>query len=81
VVVATSGRCWIQVTSSTSAVPLISGVQDQGKILRFPAQGAMTVQVGASTVIVGISVDKKTVYYNAPKAVPFTYTFTSAQGS
>ncbi len=38
VVVATSGPCWVQVTSSSSAVPLVSGVQqgEQGPDLSRP---------------------------------------------
>jgi hypothetical protein len=78
VVVAATGRCWIQVTSSTSSTPLVSGVQDAGKVLKFRAEGAMTVQVGSSSVLVGVTVNNKTVFYTQPKVVPYTYTFTSA---
>jgi hypothetical protein len=81
VVLATSGRCWIQVTSSQSATPLASGVQDGGKTLVFPAKGTMTVQVGSSSVVVGITVHKKNVFYNAPQTVPYMYTFTPASGA
>ena len=78
VVIATSGRCWVQVTSSSSPVPLISGVQDGGKVLRFPAQGTMTVEVGSSAVIVGVDIKGKSAFTDAPKVVPFTYTFAPA---
>ncbi len=81
VAVSTSGRCWVQVTSSKSSVPLVSGVQPAGKLLTFPANGAMTVEVGSSAVVVAVTMDKKAVYYNAPTAVPFTYTFTPASSS
>lgn len=78
VVVATSGRCWVQVTSSSSPVPLISGVQDGGKVVAFPATGTMTVEVGSSAVIVGITLKGKSAFTNIPTVVPFTYVFTSA---
>ncbi len=78
VVVATSGRCWVQVTSSSSAVPLISGVQDGSQVLTFPAQGTMTVEVGSSAVIVGVKIKGKSAFTDAPKTVPFTYTFAPA---
>ena len=77
VVVATSGRCWVQVTSSSSPVPLVSGVQDAGKILTFPATGTMTVEVGSSAVLVGISIKGKSAFTDIPTVVPFTYTFAS----
>jgi hypothetical protein len=35
----------------------------------------MTVEVGSSAVVVGIAVKGKVVFYNAPHATPFTYTF------
>jgi hypothetical protein len=78
VAIATSGRCWVQVTSSASSTPLVSGVQTAGKLLTFASHGTMTVQVGSSAVLVGITVDKKSVFLNAPKTVPYTYTFASA---
>jgi hypothetical protein len=78
VVVATSGRCWVQVTSSSSSVPLISGVQDGGKVLTFPSQGTMTVEVGSSAVTVGVNIKGKSAFTNAPTVVPFTYTFAPA---
>ena len=75
VVVATSGRCWVQVTSSSSPVPLVSGVQDGGKVLTFPAKGTMTVEVGSSAVIVGITIKGKSAFTDIPQVIPFTYTF------
>jgi hypothetical protein len=78
VAVATSGPCWVQVTSSSSAVPLVSGVQPGGKVLSYPADGAMTVEVGSSAVIVGVTVRGKSVFTDVPKVIPFTYTFASA---
>ena len=75
VAIATSGKCWVQVTSSSSPTPLVSGVQPAGKVLRFPATGTMTVQVGSAAVVVGIDVKGKPAYVNSPAAIPFTYTF------
>jgi transcriptional regulator with XRE-family HTH domain len=77
-VVATSGRCWVQVTSSSSPVPLVSGVQDGGKVLTFPATGTMTVEVGSSAVLVGITIKGKNAFTDIPTVVPFAYTFASA---
>jgi len=74
-IIATSGPCWIQVTSSTSSTPLIVGVQPAGKTLSFPSKGTMTVQVGSSAVVVGITINRKGVYLNKPTTTPFTYTF------
>jgi hypothetical protein len=74
--ITTTGPCWVQVTSSQSSVPLIVGVQPAGRHLTYPAQGAMTVQVGSSAVVVGVSVKGKVVFYNAPRAAPYTYVFT-----
>jgi hypothetical protein len=81
VVLATSGRCWILVTSSQSATPLIDGVQDANKLLAFPAQGTMTVEIGSTQGAVAITVGKKSIFYDSPKVVPFTYTFAPASGS
>ena len=78
VVVATSGRCWVQVTSSSSPVPLVSGVQDGGRVLTFPAKGTMTVEVGSSAVLVGIKIKGKSAFTDIPNVVPFTYTFAPA---
>jgi hypothetical protein len=78
VAVVTSGRCWVQITSSTSSDPLVSGVQPGGKSLSIPASGTMTVEVGSSAVVVGVKVGTKLVFYNAPGVVPFTYTFAPA---
>lgn len=81
VVVATSGRNWIQVTSSTSPTPLISGIQTGSKIQAFPAQGTMTVQVGSSQAVIIVTVNKKTVFSATPTTTPFTYVFAPAPGT
>ncbi len=73
--VATSGTCWVQITSSQSLAPLVSGVQPGGKSFSEPAKGTMTVQLGSSSVLVGIVVKGKTVFLASPHVVPVTYTF------
>ena len=79
--IATSGKCWVQVTSSSSPTPLVVGVQPPGKQLSFPSDGTMTVEVGASAVIVGVSIKGKPVFFNSPHSTPYTYTFVAAPGS
>ncbi len=75
VTVATTGRCWVQILSSTSSVPLAEGVQPAGQVFRFKATGTMTVQVGASPVLVSVSVGGRNAYLDKPSVTPFTYTF------
>ena len=76
VLIATSNRCWVQVTSSSSPVPVVSGIQPAGKTLSIPSTGTMTVEVGNTAVVVAIRLGKKTpAYYDAPHQIPFTYTF------
>ncbi len=75
---ATSGPCWVQVTSSSSPVPLISGVQPAAKVLTYPAHGTMTVEVGSTRVLVGITIRGKTAFTGTPKAIPYTFTFAPA---
>ncbi len=77
VVVATSGPCWVQITSSSAAVPLVSGVQQAGKVLSIPADGTMTVEVGSSAVLIGVTIKGKSAFTAVPQAIPYTYTFTS----
>jgi len=73
--VLTSGPCWMQITSSTSSVPLVSGTQPAGRAISEAANGTMTVEVGSSTVLVGIAIKGKTVFLASPHSVPYTYTF------
>ncbi|HXW32872.1 MAG TPA: RodZ domain-containing protein [Acidimicrobiales bacterium] len=75
VTVATSGRCWVEITSSASQVPLLDGVQQANQVFSYKATGTMTVIVGASAVAVGVTVPGKQAYLNRPAVTPFTYTF------
>jgi transcriptional regulator with XRE-family HTH domain len=81
VTIGTSGKCWMEVTSSASQAPLLVGIQAAGKTFSFPSDGTMTVQVGASAVLVSITIDKKVVWLNAPTVTPYTYTFAPASTS
>jgi Helix-turn-helix domain len=76
--VAATGPCWVQITSSKSPFPLVSGVQSGGKSLSESAKGTMTVELGSSSVFVGIVIKGKTVFFATPHSVPYTYTFVPA---
>ena len=81
VAVATSGPCWVQVTSSASATPLLSGVQSAGKRATFVATGTIKVQVGSSAVAVFVYIHDKGAFLNQPHVVPYTYSFTPTASS
>ncbi|MBV8461670.1 MAG: helix-turn-helix domain-containing protein [Acidimicrobiales bacterium] len=76
VTLATTGRVWIRVISSASSVPLLQGVQPANQVFSYKANGTMTVTVGASPVVVGVSVKGKAPFLDKPSVAPFTYTFT-----
>ena len=40
----------------------------------------MTVEVGASAVVVGVFINGRSAYLNAPQVTPFTYVFAPASG-
>ncbi len=40
----------------------------------------MTVQVGASAVVVSVFINGKSVFFNSPQVTPFTYVFTPPSG-
>jgi Helix-turn-helix domain len=73
--IATTDKCWIEVTSSGSSAPLIEGVQTGNKSFHYKATGTMTVIVGASAVLVGVNIDGKAAYLNKPSVTPYTYIF------
>jgi hypothetical protein len=81
VAVATTGPCWVQVISSTSTTPLLSGVQSAGKRATFVSTGTITVEVGSSAVAVFAFVNGKGAFFNQPHVVPYTYTFTPSTKS
>lgn len=75
---ATTAPCWVQVTDSTQATPLLVGVQQAGQSFHFPARGTLTVEVGSSGVAVGVTIAGKQVFATSPKAAPFSYVFAPA---
>jgi hypothetical protein len=75
VAISTSARCWVQVTSSSSSTPLLSEIVPAGQLLTYPAKGTMTVEVGASAVIVAVTIKGQMEFHNSPTTTPFTYTF------
>jgi hypothetical protein len=81
VAVATSGPCWVQVTSAASATPLLSGVQSAGKRATFVATGTIKVEVGSSAVAVFVYINGKGAFLNQPHVVPYTYAFTPTSKS
>jgi hypothetical protein len=75
--IATSGPCWVQITSPASITPILEGVQPKGTIQQFKADRSITISVGSSAVVLGIYVNGKNELFLSPKVTPFTYTFTS----
>jgi hypothetical protein len=59
-------------------VPVLAGVLQAGDVKSVDADKSITVQVGSAAVVVGILINGKNVFFTAPKATPFTYTFTSS---
>jgi hypothetical protein len=59
---------------------LLEGVQGANQVFHYKATGTMTVIVGASPVLVGVTVDGKNAYLNKPSVTPFTYTFLPPKG-
>lgn len=83
VVVSTQAPCWVQVTSPASFAPVFSSVMPAGTTQTFSSSnGQLTVQLGASKVLLQVRTAGKTVpgWQFAPSAVPFTLNFTSAGG-
>jgi hypothetical protein len=75
---AASAPCWVQVTTPASIVPVLVGVLQAGEVKSIDADKSITVQVGSAAVVVGIFINGKNVFFTAPHATPFTYTFTSS---
>ncbi|HVC70996.1 MAG TPA: RodZ domain-containing protein [Acidimicrobiales bacterium] len=81
VVVATQGPCWIQVTSPASATPVFSSTVPAGTTKIFTSsQGQLSLELGASRVLVAVQILGKTVpgWVLAPSSVPYIATFRSA---
>lgn len=83
VIVSTQAPCWVQVTSPAAFAPAFSSVMPAGTTQTFAsAAGQLTVQVGASKVLLQVRIAGKTVpgWQFTPSAVPFTLNFTSVNG-
>lgn len=83
VIVSTQAPCWVQVTSPASFAPVFSQVMPAGTTQTFASSaGQLTVQVGASKVLLQVRIGGKTVpgWQFTPSAVPFTLNFTSVNG-
>ena len=81
VVVATQGPCWINVTSPASSVPVFSSTVPAGTTEIYTSvNGHLSVELGASRVLVAVQILGKTVpgWILAPSAVPYVATFHSA---
>jgi Domain of unknown function (DUF4115) len=68
---ATSGECWVEVTSTTSGATLFSGVLDPGSQHTVNATGPLTVLVGAPSAFAA-SVDGSVVTLPQGAQSPFT---------
>ncbi len=80
VTVATTGRCWIEVTSSGSSVPLLEGVQRSQQGVPLQSHRHHDRDRRRFAVLVGVNVDGKNAYLNKPSVTPFTYMFLPPKG-
>lgn len=84
VVVLAQDPCWVDATVPSSSNPVYENVMQAGqKQVLAPSGGQISVQFGASGVVVGVEVGGKTVpgWLFVPTDAPFTLNFTSAPGS
>jgi hypothetical protein len=83
VVVATQQACWIHVTDPSGKVPVFSATVPAGTTKIFTSvNGQLSVELGASRVLVAVQILGKTVprWLFAPSAVPYVLTFHSVTG-
>jgi hypothetical protein len=85
VVISAQKPCWIDATIPPgSSGPVFMGILQTGDTKTLaPVQGELSVQFGASFVIVQIQVEGKTVtgWSFTPPTAPFTLSFTTSPGS
>jgi cytoskeleton protein RodZ len=81
VVLTTTAPCYVEVTSPASVNPIVEDVQPTNTTKSYPADGSLTVNIGAGGVSISVSVKGKSVFTTHPQHAPFTYTFNSAPGS
>jgi hypothetical protein len=81
VVLTTSAPCYVEVTSPASVNPIVADVQQPGVTKSYPADGSLTVDIGAGGVSISVSANGKTAFTTVPQNAPFTYTFNSVPAS
>jgi cytoskeletal protein RodZ len=80
VVLTTTAPCYVEVTSPASVSPLVEDVQPPNVTKSYPADGSLTVNIGAGGVSISVSVKGKTIFTTVPAHAPFSYTFNSVPG-
>jgi hypothetical protein len=81
VVLTTTAPCYVEVTSPASVNPIVEDVQPGNITKSYPADGSLTVNVGAAEVTISVSVNGKSAFKTVPTYAPFSYTFNSAPGA
>lgn len=83
VVLLAENPCWVDATVPSSSTPVYENVlqPSQSQVLT-PADGQISIQLGASGVLVGVQIGGKTVrgWIFAPSNAPFTLSFSPAPG-
>jgi len=81
VVLTTTAPCYVEVTSPASVNPIVEDVQPPDTTKSYPADGSLTVNIGAGGVSISVSVKGKSAFTTVPQHAPFTYTFNSVPGT
>jgi cytoskeletal protein RodZ len=81
VILTTTAPCYVEVTSPASVNPIVEDVQPANVTKSYPADGSLTVNVGAAEVSISVSVNGKSAFTTVPHYAPFTYTFNSVPGA
>jgi len=77
VILTTTAPCYVEVTSPASVNPIVSDVQPPNVTKSYPADGSLTVNIGAGGVSISVSVNGKSIFTTVPEHAPFSYTFNS----
>ena len=81
VILTTTAPCYVEVTSPASVNPIEEDVQPGNVTKSYPADGSLTVNVGAAEVSISVSVNGKSAFKTVPTYAPFSYTFNSVPGA
>jgi len=76
-VIPVGGSSWVQVSDAQHATPIFTQVVPAGTTETFPAQQALTVEVGSSSARIFVYDGSKLVGFFFPQAAPFTMDFKS----